>query len=268
MARWNKESTASQQAAEEARRKKEQLLAKMREIDRQNQEAQESVFNESLLSESRKMNNVASPHPPEDRNRNFSVFNHSESEETGPMLAGDRADGRRRQSAEHGGFTVGRRALRPHTSSDNLAFGRYAPSFGHLASQVTPGFPPAPPSNDKNTALEAIGLFNVGMMVMEKETETKTEKDKKSSLMEQLFGAQTIPAGDSFSASNKMKALNSPPTTNGVRSRREGLHRFSSGSSTPPPSSTIIDKALNIADSKPAIRAIPSFDDDIEELTL
>uniref|UniRef100_A0A3B5L8J2 Lebercilin domain-containing protein n=1 Tax=Xiphophorus couchianus TaxID=32473 RepID=A0A3B5L8J2_9TELE len=231
VARWNKESTSSQQATEEARRKKEQLLAKMREIDRQNQEAQDSVFIESPLSESRKINNVASPHPPEDRNRNFSVFNHSE-----------------RQSVEHGGFTAGRRALRPHTSSDDLAFGRYAPSFGHLASRVSP-----PPSDSKNTALEAIGLFN---------------KDKKSSLMEQLFGAQTIPAGDSFSASNKMKVLNSPPTTNGVRSRREGLHRFSSGSSTPPPSSSIIDKALNVADSKPAIRAIPSFDDDIEELTL
>ncbi|XP_027897007.1 lebercilin [Xiphophorus couchianus] len=268
VARWNKESTSSQQATEEARRKKEQLLAKMREIDRQNQEAQDSVFIESPLSESRKINNVASPHPPEDRNRNFSVFNHSESEETRSMLAGDREDGRRRQSVEHGGFTAGRRALRPHTSSDDLAFGRYAPSFGHLASRVSPGFPPAPPSDSKNTALEAIGLFNVGMMVMEKETETKTEKDKKSSLMEQLFGAQTIPAGDSFSASNKMKVLNSPPTTNGVRSRREGLHRFSSGSSTPPPSSSIIDKALNVADSKPAIRAIPSFDDDIEELTL
>uniref|UniRef100_A0A3B3XF43 Lebercilin domain-containing protein n=1 Tax=Poecilia mexicana TaxID=48701 RepID=A0A3B3XF43_9TELE len=245
VARWNKESTSSQQATEEARRKKEQLLAKMREIDRQNQAAQDSVFDESPLSESRKINNnIASPHPPEERNRNFSVFNHTESEETGSMLAGDREDGRRRQSAEHGGFTAGRRALRPHTSSDDLAFGRYAPSFGHSASRVSPGFPPAPPSDDKNS------------------------KDKKSSLMEQLFGAQTIPAGDSFSASSKMKALNSPPTTNGVRSRRDGLHRFSSGSSTPPPSSGVIDKALNVADSKPAIRAIPSFDDDIEELTL
>ncbi|XP_014851693.1 PREDICTED: lebercilin-like [Poecilia mexicana] len=269
VARWNKESTSSQQATEEARRKKEQLLAKMREIDRQNQAAQDSVFDESPLSESRKINNnIASPHPPEERNRNFSVFNHTESEETGSMLAGDREDGRRRQSAEHGGFTAGRRALRPHTSSDDLAFGRYAPSFGHSASRVSPGFPPAPPSDDKNSALEAIGLFNVGMTVIEKETETKAEKDKKSSLMEQLFGAQTIPAGDSFSASSKMKALNSPPTTNGVRSRRDGLHRFSSGSSTPPPSSGVIDKALNVADSKPAIRAIPSFDDDIEELTL
>uniref|UniRef100_A0A087XX85 Lebercilin LCA5 n=1 Tax=Poecilia formosa TaxID=48698 RepID=A0A087XX85_POEFO len=236
VARWNKESTSSQQATEEARRKKEQLLAKMREIDRQNQAAQDSV---------KINNNIASPHPPEERNRNFSVFNHTESEETGSMLAGDREDGRRRQT--------GRRALRPHTSSDDLAFGRYAPSFGHSASRVSPGFPPAPPSDDKNSALEAIGLFN---------------KDKKSSLMEQLFGAQTIPAGDSFSASSKMKALNSPPTTNGVRSRRDGLHRFSSGSSTPPPSSGVIDKALNVADSKPAIRAIPSFDDDIEELTL
>ncbi|KAM4712758.1 lebercilin isoform 1-T2 [Anableps anableps] len=262
--RWNKESTSSPQAAEESRRKKEQLLAKMREIDRQNQGARDSVFVESPLSESRRIiNDLPSPHPPEERNRNSSVLNLTESE------AGVSEGGRRRQGVENGSYTarVGRRALQSQTSSDDFAFGRYAPSFGQSASRVSSGFPPAPPNDDKNSALEAIGVFNVGAVITEKETETKAEKDKKSSLMQQLFGSQVIPAGDSFSASNKMEVLNSPSTTSGVRSRREGLHRFSSGSSTPPASS-VISNTLQVADSKPAIRAIPSFDDDIEELTL
>ncbi|KAM4529082.1 lebercilin isoform 2-T3 [Fundulus diaphanus] len=262
VARWNKESTSSQRAAEEARRKKEQLLAKMREIDHQNQGGQDSVFVEEAVSESRKIVNAfPSPHPPDEKKPNSSIFNLTESERAGSSLAGGSEGGRRRQGVENGGFTagVGRRTLRSQTSTDDLAFGRYAPSFGYPAPRLPSGFPPAPPQEDKNSALEAIGLFNPGGAM--KETENRAEKDKKSSLMEQLFGTQALPAGDSFSGSNKMEVLNSPPTTNGVRSRREGLHRLSSGSS-------ISNNTLHVADSKPAIRAIPSFDDDIEELTL
>ncbi|XP_047244849.1 lebercilin isoform X2 [Girardinichthys multiradiatus] len=268
--RWNKESTSSQQAAEDARRKKEQLLARMREIDRQNYGTQDSVFVELTLSEPRKIiNDLPSPHPPEERTRNSLIFNLTDSDETGSFLGGVREGGRRKQDVENGGFTlgVGRRALRSQNSSDDLTFRRYAPSFGHSASRVSSGFPPAPPKEDKNSALEAIGLFNLGGVLTEKEMENRAEKDKKSSLMQQLFGAQALPAADSFSASNKMEVLNSPTTTNGVRSRREGLHRFSSGSSTPPTSS-IINSTLHVADSKPSIRAIPLIDDDIEELTL
>ncbi|MEQ2203776.1 hypothetical protein XENOCAPTIV_003530, partial [Xenoophorus captivus] len=270
VARWNKESTSSQQAAEDARRKKEQLLARMREIDRQNYGTQDSVFVELTLSEPRKIiNDLPSPHPPEERTRNSSIFNLTGSDETGSFLGGVREGGRRKQDVENGGFTlgVGRRALRSQNSSDDLAFGRYAPSFGHSPSRVSSGFPPAPPKEDKNSALEAIGLFNLRGVLTEKEMENRAEKDKKSSLMQQLFGAQALPAADSFSASNKMEVLNSPTTTNGVRSRREGLHRFSSGSSTPPTSS-IITSTLHVADSKPSIRAIPLIDDDIEELIL
>ncbi|KAK5609543.1 hypothetical protein CRENBAI_005486 [Crenichthys baileyi] len=269
VARWNKESTSSQQGAEDALRKKEQLLARMREIDRQNHGTQDSVFVELTLSEPRKIiNDLPSPHPPEERTRNSSIFN-TDSDETASFLGGVREGGRRKQDVENGGFTsgVGRRALRSQNSSDDLAFGRYAPSFGHSASRVSSGFAPAPPKEDKNSALEAMGLFNLGGVLTEKEMEKRAEKDKKSSLMQQLFGAQALPAADSFSASNKMEVLNSPTTTNGVRSRREGLHRFSSGSSTPPTSS-IINSTLHVADSKPSIRAIPLIDDDIEELTL
>lgn len=83
--------------------------------------------------------------------------------------------------------------------------------------------------------------------------------------MQQLFGALATPAGDSLSTSNTMEILNSPPSSNGVRSRRGELLSYNSGSSTPPASSL---NTLQVADSRPSIRAINSFDDDIEELTL
>ncbi|XP_040921119.1 lebercilin isoform X2 [Toxotes jaculatrix] len=265
--KWNQEALASQQVAEEARRKKEQLLAKMREIDCQNQGVQDSMFAELGPSGSSKSTSShSSPHPPEQRNHNSnSVFSLTEPEESASLRAGagSREGGRRRPGIEGGAGTtgVGRRALRTQFSSDDLAFGSYAPSFGNSASRGSSGFPPPPPKE------EAIGVFSLRGVETgkEKDTEKGMGKDRKSSLMQQLFGALNTHAGDSVSTSNKMEVLSSPPATNGVRSRREGLFSFNSGSSTPPSSSL---STLQVADSRPAIRAITSFDDDIEELTL
>lgn len=83
--------------------------------------------------------------------------------------------------------------------------------------------------------------------------------------MHQLFGPQATAVGDGANTSNKLELLNSPPTTNGVRSRRDGLLNFNSGSLTAPAASF---STLHVADSRPAIRAITSFEDEIEELTL
>ncbi|TKS76054.1 Lebercilin Leber congenital amaurosis 5 protein [Collichthys lucidus] len=271
--RWNQDALANQQAAEEARRKKEQLLAKMREIDNQNQGGvHDTTSAESNPSESSKRtSNHSSPRPPEQRNHNSPIFNLTESEGSGGLRAGagSREGGRRRTGIEGGAVTtgVGRRALRPQMSSDNLAFGSYAPSFGMSASRSSSGFPPPPPMEDRDSALEAIGVFSLRGVETEKEKEAEggVGKESKSSLMQQLFGALATPAGDGVSTSNKMEVLNSPPPINGVRSRRQGLLSFSSGSSTPPASSL---NTVHVADSRPAIRAIASFDDDIEELTL
>lgn len=272
MRKWNQDALANQQAVEEARLKKDQLLAKMREIDRQNQGAQDAMFAESSPSESNKgTSNHSSPRLPEQRNHNSLIFNLTESEELASLRAGagSREGGRRRSGVEGGAVItgVGRRALRSQFSSDDLAFGSYAPSFGNPASRGSTGFPPPPPIEDRDSALEAIGVFSVRGVETEKEKETErgVGKDRKSSLMQQLFGALATPAGDSVSASNKMEVLKSPPTTNGMHSRREGLLSFNSGSPTPPASSM---NTLHIAESRPAIRAITSFDDDIEELTL
>uniref|UniRef100_A0A672FQW9 Lebercilin LCA5 n=1 Tax=Salarias fasciatus TaxID=181472 RepID=A0A672FQW9_SALFA len=216
--KWNQENLASQQAAEEARRRKDKLLAKMREIDFQNHGG------------------------------------------SGPGGAGSKGSGGRRPGAESDAVAAGpgRRALRSQISSDDLAFGSYAPSFGNSGSRASLGFPPPPPKEDRESASDAVGVFSL----REAESEKAAGKDKKASLMQQLFGApNTSPAG----GGGKTEVFNSPPAINGVRSRREGLLSFSSGSSTPPASSV---NSVHVADSRPAVCAIASFDDDLEELTL
>lgn len=268
--RWNQEALTNQQAAEEATRKKEKMLAKMLEIDRQNQGGQDSTHAASAPPESiRATGDPFSPRPLEQRHQNSAIFNLTESGEADILNngAGSREGGRRRPGFEGGVLTtVGRRLLRTQTSSEDLAFGSYAPSFGNSASRSSSGFPPTPPKEDKDSALEAIGV--ISLRGMEPEVEKGAEKggnDRKTSLMQQLFGALAIPASDNMKPSSKTEALSSPPPTNGLRSRREGLISLSSGSSTPPAPSLNI---LHVADSRPAVRAITSFDDDIEELTL
>lgn len=258
VSRWNHEALTNQQEAEESRRRKDQLLAKMREIDLSIKGAADAMFSEPNTREH------FAPRPPEQRIQNPSIFDLTEPEER----AGSREGGRRRSGVE--GTGLGRRLLRPQSSSDDLAFGSYAPSFGNSSCRGSSGFPPPPPppSDERDRALEAIGVFSLRGLEMEKEKETDISamKERKSSLMQQLFGTMATSPGDNTSHANKMEVLSSPPSSNGVRSRREGLFRYSSGSSTPPASSL---NTVHVAESRPAIRAIASFnDDDIEELTL
>ncbi|XP_076026947.1 lebercilin isoform X2 [Genypterus blacodes] len=231
--KWNHEALGSQRATEEARRKKEHLLAKMSEIDRQNQAAKDTS----------------------------TIFGLTQPEESPSLPPGSREGGRERQSIE-GGVNppgIGRRGIRGQNSSDDLAFGNYAPSFGRSSSRGSSGVPPPPAKDDR--ALEAIGVFSVG--VGGKETERETGKDRKSNLMQQLFGAVATSAGDDASSSNRTEILGSPPATNGIRPRRDGPLTFSSSSSSTPPATS-----LHVAETRPSIRAIASFDDDIEELAL
>uniref|UniRef100_A0A3B5AFM1 Lebercilin-like n=1 Tax=Stegastes partitus TaxID=144197 RepID=A0A3B5AFM1_9TELE len=201
--RWNQGALANQQAAEEARRKKEQLLAKMREIDDQNRGA-ESVTFEELLKEH------PSPRPPEQNRQIFSLT----------------------ESQQPAGLRGRRRTSRSQSSSEDLAFGGYAPSFGLSSSRTSSGFPP-PPREDGDSA--------AGFVLGGDGSDGGAAKDKKSSLMQQLFGLQT--SADS-------RSVVSPPS-NGLRPRREA-----------PPS------VLQVTQTRPAVRAVASFDEDLEELTL
>ncbi|KAG7508648.1 hypothetical protein JOB18_020073 [Solea senegalensis] len=253
--RWNQEAQeANQQTAEGARHKKEQLLAKMREIDYQKQVTKASMYAESPDS-NRSNSDHSSPRLSEQRNQNSSIFSLTAPEESAYLSAGD---------AEGGSVSTGtrRRALRTQIPSDDMAFGSYTPSVGNPSSRRSPGFFPPMTKEDGDSALEAIGVISLRGV----ETETDKDmvrgvgKDRKSDLMQQLFGTVATPTGDGVSTSIKMEVLSSPPPANGVRSRRDGR----SGSSSPPTSSL----SIHVTDSKPSVRAIISFDDDIEELAL
>ncbi|RVE56013.1 hypothetical protein OJAV_G00231820 [Oryzias javanicus] len=261
VARWNQESLSNLQAADEVQRKKEQLLAKMREIDQENLGAQDSRSDESIFSLNKKSaSDQTSPRPLVQRQKNSST----EPEETGRFLAGIREGGRRRPGLESGAGTAEKQSRAPQTQthSDELAFGGYAPSFGHSTARASFGFPPPPPDLDRSSALESIGVFSLKGSETEKDkdTEKKEVKDKKSHLMQQLFGSTV----DSLSPPSKAELLSSPPPTNGVHSRRERLISFSSGS----PAHQASVNSLRVEESRPAVRAIPSFDDDLEELAL
>ncbi|XP_072298047.1 lebercilin [Eucyclogobius newberryi] len=247
--RLNQET--NQQAAEEARRKKEHLLAKMREIDQLNQAANDHIFNEPNLT-----------NHSEQKSPSASVFSLTQPDNVSNTGRESREATRRRTERESSGFTtgLGRRTFRTQTSSDDLAFGSYAPSFGNTSSRGTSNFPPTPPKEDKGAALETIGVFSFKKTDVDKEKDVgvRGETDKKSSLMQQLFGniATTDHTAD---------LLGGPPVTNGVRSRRGGHHGLDSGSHARP---TASKSTIHIAETKPAVVAINSLDDDIEELTL
>ncbi|XP_054617323.1 lebercilin [Dunckerocampus dactyliophorus] len=216
--RWNQE-------AAEARRRKDQLLAKMREIDLQNEGVRKSVFGDSFAS------NTAPAEPPS---------SHVED----PSLAagdGNREAGRRR-------------SLRSQKSNEDLIFGSYIPSFGNSRS-----VPPAPVKEDGDSALEAIGVFSLkGAELDKKQASDDVTNNKKSILMQQLFGSLATPSGNT----NKSDILDL--SSNGVRSGpRSGRMSFSTSA---PPSASL--DARHVVESRPTVRAIASFDDDIEELIL
>uniref|UniRef100_A0A3P8SLA7 Lebercilin LCA5 n=1 Tax=Amphiprion percula TaxID=161767 RepID=A0A3P8SLA7_AMPPE len=205
--RWNQEVLANQQAAEEARCRKEQLLAKMREIDKQNHGAENLLFESSRAAEEH-LKEHPSPRPPEKNRQIFGVLD----------------------PEDWAGLRTRRRMSRPHSSSEDLAFGGYAPSFGLSASRSSSGFPP-PPRED--------GGSPAGFLLRGEEPDGATVKDKKSSLMQQLFGLQM--------SDSRTDVVLTPPS-NGPRPRREA------------------SSVLQV--SRPAVRAVASFDEDLEEVTL
>ncbi|XP_077408217.1 lebercilin isoform X2 [Vanacampus margaritifer] len=190
--------------AGKARRKKDQLLAKMREIDLQKGDARNGVLVDSPES-------TAAP------------------AETPPSSPGRR------------------RSLTSLKANDDLVFRNYAPSFGNPRQSVA--------REDSDHALEAIGIFSL------KGAEAE-EKNKKSVLMQQLFGSLAAPLGDARTAELLDDMTGGVGTRAGSRAGSRGVGRL--GFSTPAAPMS----ARHVVDSRPAVRVIPSFDDDIEELTL
>ncbi|KAG7460829.1 hypothetical protein MATL_G00203060 [Megalops atlanticus] len=195
---------------EEERRRKEQLLAKMREIDQQAQ-------NTELLSDNAESR--AAKSPPwlsETKNQHSSAFNFPEPVENlhkGPLVWELR--------------TFLRQAIRKGA-----------------ANQRVDG-------------------------AEEKRKDVVVRKEKSSNLMQQLFGASI-----NADTSSKMEVLSPPPTRkpsqqNGSPFPWESSKKKESFFSSDGSKATISDKSpLQVAENRPTVRAISSFDEDIEEVTL
>lgn len=217
----------NQEHVEEERQRKEQLLAKMREIDIQTQGQDSDFFSDDTGS-------VRSPpRLPEQRNHS-GFFKFTEPDENTNTFSSGRRGG-------------GLRAQAPNEDLD-LAFGSYAPSFGKSTQRAGLGTRNA--QNQSPRELDE-GLDLGGLV-----------KDRKSNLMQQLFGATaTPPASD---PSSKMEIL-SPPLTTQLSGRRRDTDTPNELNISSLPNSR---STLQVSESRPAVRAITSFDDDIEELTL
>ncbi|KAL0967104.1 hypothetical protein UPYG_G00247850 [Umbra pygmaea] len=231
--RRNQEALASQEAAEAERRRKELLLAKLREIDRQNEPHQNEFDSEPPESGS----TARSPQRfSELRRQNPSVFSSTE-----PGGVGVKSGRMGVEDSLGSGLGTGRRDPRARNSPEDLSFGSYAPSFGRPSLRGHSGFPTPPPPS----ALEAV----LGGAEREQDSlgaGLAAGREKKLNLLQQLFGAPTGPPP--------------PSTLTGPRNPREGLF--------PPSSPAPLRSSLQVTESRPAVRAFASFDDDIEELTL
>ncbi|XP_042177477.1 lebercilin [Oncorhynchus tshawytscha] len=269
VARRNQEALASQEVAEAERRRKERLLAKLREIDKQNEPPQNAgLFYEvdpEPLESSSGSTARSPPQLSDPRNQNPSIFSFTEPEEMGGLRggAGSREGGKSgRGGAESGlgpGAGTGRRGMRAQNSSEDLAFGSYAPSFGRPAPRGGTGFPTPPPPS----ALDAL----LGRSEREERGGPGPGKERKSTLLQQLFGPPSSPSPISDSPPD---VLFNPPTSTltGPRNCREGFFPFEPKAPAPTGSLGPFLSSLHVTESRPAVRAIASFDDDIEELKL
>lgn len=243
----NQEALVSQDVAE-VRRKKDQLLAKMREIDDQNHDSQQAPLGRySPLCLPVLLNRTTTP--------DFYRLTETEDLSTVPADAGGR-EGRRRPGIESPARAAGRRALHSPNSGGDLLFGNYAPSFINPNSRRSLNFP----TEKRDTVLETVSLLHSrGLEVERKKVAEKgVEEDKKTNFLQQLFGP--VKVADSRSIFDNMDVHSPPPATNGPRSMRERPFSFS------PPESTA--STIHATHSRPAIRAFTSFDADIEEITL
>ncbi|KAJ8409677.1 hypothetical protein AAFF_G00217360 [Aldrovandia affinis] len=195
---------------EEERHRKEQLLAKMREID-QNTDA-------------------------------FSDF--AESKAVRPAVPEER-----RLPEEAGG--PGRRGLRPQSPSEDLAFGSYAPSFGRPAGRPAQR---ASGGRAEEKPREALDL------------DAGKEKDKKSNLMQQLFGPSSN--NNAADTSSKMEVLSPPPASKAAQQNGSPFPWETAKRREESQPARAHKSPLHVAESRPTVKAIGSFDDDIEELTL
>uniref|UniRef100_H3AQD7 Lebercilin LCA5 n=1 Tax=Latimeria chalumnae TaxID=7897 RepID=H3AQD7_LATCH len=229
--------------SEGERRKKELLLAKMLEIDRENES--------SLLSDTFK---TEAPPKYDTPNKTQKVYKFSEPVEN--AYNGQPAYGYQEILSKTEGS--GRRGIKTIDLRDDLTFGNYAPSFGKGSGRTSL-------SNQRNDSFED----------KSKETiEFNTVKDKKSNLLEQLFGSNV-------SVNNTSKVNDSKSPSSISKTGHDTDHYFPWDQGSTARITTDKDHFLNgqksldstkqhsqLTTSRPTVRAIDSLEDEIEEVVL
>ncbi|XP_042749766.1 lebercilin [Lagopus leucura] len=223
----------------EERQKSEFLLAKMNEIDREAQ----NVMNVKLASQTVFINTLRKSDSPEKKEKNGQFFEIPGKVTNGFPQEESQEDAIRAQGQKQ-------RNLRTVDLSNELTFGSYVPSFGKVSGR---------PSwlNQKVDSLEEN---------MKENADFHSKKEKKSNLMEQLFGssASTIllpkskdmtPFDIDWESSNTLLDKNSKIKV------KEDNDLFSEGRN-------LNRHRLQHAGSKPAFKTLGSLEDEIEEVVL
>ncbi|KAL2082420.1 hypothetical protein ACEWY4_022238 [Coilia grayii] len=266
-------TAANQQRAEEESRQKQQLLAKMREIDQQAQGGDPDRFFSDPAgepaSEARSSSRVSEP-----RNQNASIFSFTEPAESVSLWGGpEPAGGGEGATGARKGVGGALRGSQKPSEEDSLLFGGYAPSFGRpaqrasLTSSSSTSFTSSTSASRTRPEIGPKPVLDAGL-------DLGMVKERKSNLLQQLFGSAADPASPSASSSStapsKMEVLSAthasqPDTSATATGRRRDTEVSPSNSGRTFPGTR---NTLHVTESRPAVRAIASFDDDIEELTL
>ncbi|XP_062871891.1 lebercilin [Trichomycterus rosablanca] len=231
-----------QQNEEKKQKEEEQMLREQEILVNQVQAEEQRRRKEQLLTKMREIDMQAQdsgstgspPHVSELQNKSPSIFSFTEPHEyvSTPVVG------------KRGG------AVKPQNTSQDLdlTFGSYAPSFGKPAPRAGLG-----PRTSGQTVSPFTGNGDAGM------DENGLVKEKKSLLMQQLFGSTaSSPPSDQLSKSELLSSSSTKPASGGLGGRRRDTE-------TPARLNSHSKPTLH-SHKDLGLKAITSFDEDIEEL--
>ncbi|XP_033859779.1 lebercilin-like isoform X2 [Acipenser ruthenus] len=229
-----------QQSLEEERRKKDLLLARMREVDLEAQGP--DIFSDFSSTK-------PATHSQPNQTPNILKFSESVNNLNNGVPTHRSSDSIKKPDSS------GRRAIKTVDSSEDLTFGSYAPSFGKTSGRT--GL-----SSKKSESPEEKDKDNI---------DTAFGNNKKSNLMQQLFGASAnaeistleilhLPAANKTSQ-NKGGAL--PWEKSSPAKKKDNYPFFNEGKTV-----SSNKGRPHIAADRPAVRAISSLEDELEEVVL
>ncbi|NWI14509.1 LCA5 protein, partial [Crypturellus soui] len=221
----------------EEQRKKELLLAKMHEIDRETQ----NIVNMKLSSHTLHTNTARKSDSLEKKEKTNPFFEIPEEAVNGFPQYDSQDDATR---------TQGQKQRNPRTSdlSSELIFGSYVPSFGKGSGRSSW-------LNPKSDHLEENVKENIG------------KKEKKSNLMEQLFGSSANSLHTSKSNDMTPFDIDWDPS-NTLPVNKKSKIKAKGDSEIFGEERNLSRHRLHHPTSKPAVKAIGSLEDEIEEVVL